>query len=63
MSCRQKVGLRVEVSTLLANPRYRAERPISAIVTHDVLTIVEPLWQEKTETAIRVLNRRLRRFR
>ena len=41
----------------MANPRYRAERPISAIDTHDVLTIVEPLWQEKTETAIRVLNR------
>lgn len=33
------------------------ERPISAIDTHDVLTIVEPLWQEKTETATRVLNR------
>jgi integrase len=33
------------------------ERPISAIDTHDVLTIVEPLWQDKTETATRVLNR------
>ena len=33
------------------------ERPINAIDTHDVLTIVEPLWQEKTETATRVLNR------
>jgi integrase len=33
------------------------ERPISAIDTHDVLTIVEPLWQHKTETATRVLNR------
>jgi integrase len=33
------------------------ERPISEIDTHDVLTIVEPLWQDKTETATRVLNR------
>jgi hypothetical protein len=33
------------------------ERPISAIDTHDVLSIVEPLWQDKTETATRVLNR------
>jgi len=33
------------------------ERPISAIDTHDVLSIVEPLWPEKTETATRVLNR------
>jgi integrase len=33
------------------------DRPISAIDTHDVLTIVEPLWQDKTETATRVLNR------
>lgn len=33
------------------------ERPISDIDTHDVLTIVEPLWQDKTETATRVLNR------
>jgi integrase len=33
------------------------ERPVSAIDTHDVLTIVEPLWQEKTQTATRVLNR------
>src|SRR6516225_370009 len=33
------------------------ERPISTIDTHDVLTIVEPLWQDKTETATRVLNR------
>jgi integrase len=33
------------------------ERPISAVDTHDVLTIVEQLWQDKTETATRVLNR------
>jgi integrase len=33
------------------------ERPISTIDTHDVLSIVEPLWQGKTETATRVLNR------
>jgi integrase len=33
------------------------DRPISAIDTHEVLTIVEPLWQDKTETATRVLNR------
>jgi integrase len=33
------------------------ERPIGSVDTHDVLTIVEPLWQEKTETATRVLNR------
>src|SRR5215471_16331822 len=33
------------------------ERPIDAVDTHDVLSIVEPLWQEKTETATRVLNR------
>jgi integrase len=33
------------------------ERPISAIDTHDVLSVVEPLWQDKTETATRVLNR------
>jgi integrase len=33
------------------------ERPIEAVDTHDVLSIVEPLWQEKTETATRVLNR------
>jgi integrase len=33
------------------------ERPIGAIDTHDVLSIVEPLWQDKTETATRVLNR------
>ena len=33
------------------------ERPIGTIDTHDVLTIVEPLWQDKTETATRVLNR------
>jgi integrase len=33
------------------------ERPINAVDTHDVLTVVEPLWQEKTETATRVLNR------
>jgi integrase len=33
------------------------ERPISAVDTHDVLTIVEPLWQDKAETATRVLNR------
>jgi integrase len=33
------------------------ERPIDAIDTHDVLSIVEPLWQDKTETATRVLNR------
>jgi integrase len=33
------------------------ERPVNAIDTHDVLSIVEPLWQEKTETATRVLNR------
>jgi integrase len=32
-------------------------RPINAIDTHDVLSIVEPLWQDKTETATRVLNR------
>jgi len=33
------------------------ERPIRAVETHDVLSIVEPLWQDKTETATRVLNR------
>ncbi|MGH7047550.1 MAG: tyrosine-type recombinase/integrase [Stellaceae bacterium] len=33
------------------------QRPIDAVDTHDVLSIVEPLWQEKTETATRVLNR------
>jgi integrase len=33
------------------------ERAISAIDTHDVLSIVEPLWPAKTETATRVLNR------
>src|SRR5207248_101771 len=33
------------------------DRPINAIDTHDVLSIVEPLWQDKTETATRVLNR------
>ena len=33
------------------------ERPINAIDTHDVLTIVEPLWQEKTETALDVRRR------
>ena len=33
------------------------ERPISAVDTHDVLSIVEPLWQDKTETASRLLNR------
>ena len=33
------------------------ERPISTVDTHDVLSIVEPLWQSKTETATRVLNR------
>src|SRR5262252_7534549 len=33
------------------------ERPIDAIDTYDVLSIVEPLWQDKTETATRVLNR------
>jgi len=33
------------------------EQPIDAIDTHDVLSIVEPLWQDKTETASRVLNR------
>jgi integrase len=33
------------------------ERPIDAVDTHDVLSIVEPLWQDKTETATRVLNR------
>jgi integrase len=32
-------------------------RHIDAVDTHDVLSIVEPLWQEKTETATRVLNR------
>jgi len=32
-------------------------RPISTIDTHDVLSIVETLWQDKTETAARVLNR------
>jgi integrase len=32
-------------------------RPIDAIDTHDVLSIVEPLWRDKTETATRVLNR------
>ncbi|HEY3912475.1 MAG TPA: integrase arm-type DNA-binding domain-containing protein [Stellaceae bacterium] len=33
------------------------ERPIGAVDTHDVLSIVEPLWQDKTETASRLLNR------
>lgn len=33
------------------------ERPVDAVDTHDVLSIVEPLWQDKTETATRVLNR------
>jgi integrase len=33
------------------------ERPIDAVDTHDVLSIVERLWQDKTETATRVLNR------
>ena len=33
------------------------ERPVGAVDTHDVLSIVEPLWQDKTETATRVLNR------
>jgi integrase len=33
------------------------DRPIDAVNTHDVLSIVEPLWQDKTETATRVLNR------
>jgi hypothetical protein len=35
----------------------RLARSIEAIDTHDVLLIVEPLWQDKTETATRVLNR------
>jgi integrase len=33
------------------------DRPIDAVDTHDVLSIVEPLWLEKTETATRVLDR------
>jgi integrase len=33
------------------------ERAIDAIDTHDVLSVVEPLWLEKTETASRVLDR------
>jgi len=33
------------------------ERAIDGIDTHDVLSIVEPLWQDKTETETRVLNR------
>jgi integrase len=33
------------------------KRPIGAIDTHDVLAVVEKLWQDKTETATRVLNR------
>jgi integrase len=33
------------------------ERLIDQVDTHDVLSIVEPLWQDKTETATRVLNR------
>jgi len=33
------------------------DRPIDAIDTHDVLSVVEPLWLEKTETATRVLDR------
>lgn len=32
-------------------------RSIGDVDTHDVLSIVEPLWQEKAETATRVLNR------
>jgi integrase len=32
-------------------------RPVGMIDTHDVLSIVEPLWRDKTETATRVLNR------
>jgi integrase len=32
-------------------------RAIDTIDTDDVLSVVEPLWQEKTETATRVLNR------
>jgi integrase len=33
------------------------ERPIETVDTRDVLSVVEPLWQDKTETATRVLNR------
>ena len=33
------------------------ERAIDSIDTHDVLSIVEPLWQTTTETASRVVNR------
>jgi integrase len=33
------------------------DRPIEAVDTRDVLSVVEPLWQTKTETASRVLNR------
>jgi integrase len=33
------------------------DRPIDAIDTHDVLSVVEPIWQDRTETASRVLNR------
>jgi integrase len=33
------------------------ERPIDAVDTRDVLSVVEPLWQDKTETGTRVLNR------
>jgi integrase len=33
------------------------ERPIEAVDTHDVLSVVETLWRDKTETATRVLNR------
>jgi integrase len=32
-------------------------RPVAEIDTHDVLSIVEPLWQDKTETATRLLDR------
>ena len=33
------------------------DRPIDSIDTHDVLSVVEPLWLDKTETATRVLDR------
>ena len=33
------------------------DRPIDGIDTHDVLSVVEPLWLDKTETATRVLDR------
>ena len=33
------------------------ERPVDMIDTHDVLSVVESLWQEKTETGTRLLNR------